>query len=91
MGPCEAPEGTNTKVTSAKGHFCAYPTTALQNGRRAAPRHVHSQHDGNLEPFKCNAECFRPEAVTLANARFMCLIMITMMMLIVLLTFDTNT
>ena len=26
MGPCEAHEGTNTKVTSAKGHFCAYPT-----------------------------------------------------------------
>ena len=27
IGPCKAPEGTNTKVTSAKGHFCAYPTT----------------------------------------------------------------
>ena len=26
MGPCEAPKGTNTKVTSAKGHFCAYPS-----------------------------------------------------------------
>ena len=25
MGPWKAPEGTNTKVTSAKGHFCAYP------------------------------------------------------------------
>ena len=24
MGPCEAPEGTNTKVASARGHFCAY-------------------------------------------------------------------
>ena len=26
MGPGKAPEGTNTKVTSAKGHFCAYPS-----------------------------------------------------------------
>ena len=25
MGLCKAPKGTNTKVTSAKGHFCAYP------------------------------------------------------------------
>ena len=25
MGPCKAPKGTDTKVTSAKGHFCAYP------------------------------------------------------------------
>ena len=25
MGPCKASKGTNTKVTSAKGHFCAYP------------------------------------------------------------------
>ena len=24
--PCKAPEGTNTQVASAKGHFCAYPT-----------------------------------------------------------------
>ena len=24
--PLKTPEGTNTKVTSAKGHFCAYPT-----------------------------------------------------------------
>ena len=23
MGPCRTPEGTNTKVTSAEGHFCA--------------------------------------------------------------------
>ena len=29
MGPCKAPKGTNTKVTSAEGHFCAYPTEAL--------------------------------------------------------------
>ena len=27
MGSCEAPEGTNTKVTSAKGHLCAYLST----------------------------------------------------------------
>ena len=25
MGPRKAPKGLNTKVTSAKGHFCAYP------------------------------------------------------------------
>ena len=25
LGACKAPKGTNTKVTSAKGHFCAYP------------------------------------------------------------------
>ena len=25
MGPFKAPKGTNTNVTSAKGHFCAYP------------------------------------------------------------------
>ena len=25
MGPCRVPKGTNTKVTSAKGPFCAYP------------------------------------------------------------------
>ena len=25
LGPYEAPKGTNTKVTSAKGHLCAYP------------------------------------------------------------------
>ena len=25
MGSCKAPKRTNTKVTSAKGHFCAYP------------------------------------------------------------------
>ena len=25
LGPCKNPKGTNTKVTSAKGHFCAYP------------------------------------------------------------------
>ena len=24
MGPCEEPKGTNTKVTSAKGHSCDY-------------------------------------------------------------------
>ena len=27
MSPYQAPEGTNTKVTSAKGRFCAYPDT----------------------------------------------------------------
>ena len=27
-GLCKAPKGTNTKVTSAKGHFCAYPIYA---------------------------------------------------------------
>ena len=27
MGPCKAPLGTNTKVTSAKGQFCAHPST----------------------------------------------------------------
>ena len=26
LGPCKASKGTNTKVTSAKGHFCAYPS-----------------------------------------------------------------
>ena len=26
MGPCKAPKGTSTKATSAKLHFCAYPT-----------------------------------------------------------------
>ena len=26
VGPCKVPKGTNTKVTSAKGPFCAYPT-----------------------------------------------------------------
>ena len=26
MDPCKDPEGTNTKVTSAKGHFCAFLT-----------------------------------------------------------------
>ena len=26
LGPYKAPKGTNTKATSAKGHFCAYPT-----------------------------------------------------------------
>ena len=31
MGPCNAPKGTNPKVTSAKGHFCAYPK--LGSGR----------------------------------------------------------
>ena len=29
MGPCEAPKGTNTKVTSAKGPFGAYPTAVV--------------------------------------------------------------
>ena len=29
MGPCKASKGTNTKVTSAKGHFCAYPIAFL--------------------------------------------------------------
>ena len=28
QSPYEAPEGTDTKVTSAKGHFCARPTEA---------------------------------------------------------------
>ena len=27
MGPCKAPKGSNTKVTLAKGPFCAYPAT----------------------------------------------------------------
>ena len=28
LGSCKAPKGTNTKATSAKGHFCDYPTVA---------------------------------------------------------------
>ena len=34
MGPCKAPEGTNTKVTLAKGHFCAYPMLSQPAFRR---------------------------------------------------------
>ena len=28
--PVKPPKGTNTKVTSAKGHFCAYPTCSTE-------------------------------------------------------------
>ena len=30
MGPCKDPKGPNTKVSSAKGHFCAYPRQAYR-------------------------------------------------------------
>ena len=32
LGPCTAPNGTNTKVTSAKGQFCAHPNTWSVHG-----------------------------------------------------------
>ena len=32
MGPCKAPEGTKTKVTLAKGRFCAHPHPCFANG-----------------------------------------------------------
>ena len=43
MGPWKAPEGTNTKVTSAKGHFCAYP---MGDFRARLPLAVEQEADG---------------------------------------------
>ena len=37
LGPKKAPEGTNTKVTSARGPFCAYPTFAARVFAARAP------------------------------------------------------
>ena len=39
MSPCTAPKGTNTKVTSAKGHSCAYPSKDI------AELHVNAEKD----------------------------------------------
>ena len=33
LGPYKAPKGTDTKVTSAKGRFCAYPIHNLASRR----------------------------------------------------------
>ena len=47
MGPCEAPEGTSTKVSSAKGHFCACPIKAL----RGKILHTRNRHLRNHRGF----------------------------------------
>ena len=41
MGPCKAPKGTNTKVTSAKGHFCTCKRGVEQeSGSQPIPQKV---------------------------------------------------
>ena len=38
LGPCQAPKETNTKVASAEGHSCAYPTAIHHHQEVAARR-----------------------------------------------------
>ena len=40
LGPCEAPNGTNTQVTSAKGHVRAYPRSFSFGGARGVWRQL---------------------------------------------------
>ena len=46
LGPYKAPKGTNTKVTSAKGHFCADPTLRGFHRLLAEPPTTRAEGEG---------------------------------------------